>query len=178
MAWGWRKMKEKERERKREPWGSLRDAALSCKSVRSLSLPGGMVAYVKAGYTPRDEWTLFRAFLLLTPWTCFCTLTCRWLCTREGWPACVVLTCILACFLRVFSSPLTALEPLQQFCCSRYTFIVIFLFSRNAFVLHRTVLSTAYNTLQFPIHLTSFISVLNASLFGNDTLIGPNARTG
>lgn len=74
-------MKENTRERDREPWGSPRDAALSCKSVRSLSPPGGMVAYVKADYTPRDEWTLFCAFLLLTPWTRFCTLTCRWLCT-------------------------------------------------------------------------------------------------
>lgn len=62
------------------PSGGL--SALSCKSVRSLSPPGGMVAYVKAGYTPRDEWTLFRAFLLLTLWSRFCTLTCRCLCTR------------------------------------------------------------------------------------------------
>lgn len=39
--------------------GLQEGSALSCKSVRSLSPPGGMVAYVKAGYTPRDEWMLF-----------------------------------------------------------------------------------------------------------------------
>lgn len=50
-------MRERERDRPRR--GLQEGSALSCKSVRSLSPPGGMVAYVKAGYTPRDEWTLF-----------------------------------------------------------------------------------------------------------------------
>lgn len=46
-------------ERKIARRGLREGSALSCKSVGSLSPPGGMVAYVKAGYTPRDEWTLF-----------------------------------------------------------------------------------------------------------------------
>lgn len=78
---------------RRIAWRGLQEgSALSCKSVRSVSPPGGMVAYVKAGYTPRDEWTLFRAFLLLTLCSRFCTLTCRWLCTRASQrtrPVCV-----------------------------------------------------------------------------------------
>lgn len=48
-----------EKEKRIARRGLQEGSALSCKSVRSLSPPGGMVAYVKAGYTPRDEWTLF-----------------------------------------------------------------------------------------------------------------------
>lgn len=58
--------RKRKRERKRAA-RSLQYPALSCKSVRSvrsLSPPSGMVTYVKAGYTPRDEWTLFYALLL------------------------------------------------------------------------------------------------------------------
>lgn len=117
--------KEKEKEGKREiAWRGLREgSALSCKSVRSVSPPGGMVAYVKAGYTPRDEWTLFRAFLLLTLCSRFCTLTCRCLRTRarereseraparmrEYLLACMPLCCLPPTLPRnLFSLPLPA----------------------------------------------------------------------
>lgn len=58
MSQRWRKKKRKRTAR------SLQYPVLSCKSVRSPSPPSGMVTYVKAGYTPRDEWTLFYALLL------------------------------------------------------------------------------------------------------------------
>lgn len=56
---GWRVNRDEGKRKEIARRGLQEGSALSCKSVRSLSPPGGMVAYVKAGYTPRDEWTLF-----------------------------------------------------------------------------------------------------------------------